>query len=134
MILSYYDLGDIFYSCCTKVSLRKLQKLQNSALRCIYNSSIDPNLVELHRKANVHFLENCMKINLCAIAHKRGIPQFSVNKPTSENLRSRYKLNLNAASVNNQCYEKCFLNCGIVLWNSLSEFLKTTPQLETKSK
>lgn len=33
MILSYYDLGDVFYDSANKTSIAKLQKIQNASLR-----------------------------------------------------------------------------------------------------
>lgn len=111
-ILSYIDIGDVFYSCCNRASLKKLQK---RALRCVFCSKIDTNLVELHEKANVQFLENRMNIYLCAIAHKQEIPQFSLAKPTRANPPSNFKLNHSAPFVNSQCYGKSFLKRGIQL-------------------
>lgn len=49
-ILSFFDIGDIFYHSANKAPLAKLQSLQNKALRCIYLNDKQSSTIELHIK------------------------------------------------------------------------------------
>lgn len=63
MILSYFDIGDIFYERCKKNILKKMQTLQNNALQCVYYNRKDLTVKEMHEEAGLPFLENKRKLN-----------------------------------------------------------------------
>lgn len=132
MILSYYDIGEIFYDSCNKTALAKLQKLQNTALRCIFKCNYDTSIIELHSRANLVTARDRRCLNLCTTAHKREIPHFEIDKPYRLNLRSNTKTYLRTSLSRNKLYERCFINKATIFWNSLSENLKIITSDECK--
>lgn len=132
MILSYFDIGDIFYNSCNKTTLLKLQKLQNTALHCIYKCNYETPTSELHTKANLFLASDRRCLNLSAMAHKRGIPHFKIDTARRSNLRSNAKSLLEINLSRNRTYDRCFIHKAAIVWNGLTEDLKAIPPDECK--
>lgn len=77
-ILSYFDIGDIFYNSANINSLTKLQTLQNRALRCIYYNNSNLSTNELHVRAKLLRLQDRRDSNLAAFAHSYKLPCFEL--------------------------------------------------------
>lgn len=131
MILSYFDLGDIFYDSCSKSMLKRLQTLQNSALRCVYCSS-KLSIDEMHTKSNLLFLSARRSLNLCTAVHKHNIVNFQFDNTKSRTLRSSTCITLTIPKVRNRTFERSFVFKGIKCWNSIPELCKRIPSDEPK--
>lgn len=132
MILNYFDIGDIFYDCCKKSQLKKLQTCQNTALRCIYGNRSDLTTVSMHKEAGLLFLDDGRRIGLISQVHKYNIGKFIYEHKNLNSLRSSSRIILTAHRVNCRCYENSFVHKGITLWNSLPEYFKRMPANENK--
>lgn len=130
MVLSYFDLGDIFYNSCKKSCLNKLQILQNNALRCIFLATRNSGITvqEMHKKAGLLILEQRRQLNQCAIAHKYSIEQFKFDHVRNPSLRSSTRINL-AVPRPNQCFEKCFVYSSIKTGTTYQKHLNLYPNM-----
>lgn len=130
MILSYFDLGDIFYNSGNLVNLKSFQSLQNKALRCIYTDHAEYSTKELHKKANLLLLHERRKLNLLTAAHSHKIPQFQLCKMSNRNLRSNNKLLLSVPFQRSHKFTKSFVVQAISLWNWLPDKLKSSTEVK----
>lgn len=127
MILSYYDIGDIFYNSCTKSDLKKLQTLQNRALKIVYLKNSDHTIDSLHQKADLHTLQSRRNLNLVALVHSKKIPALSQMKVSQRPTRSASRMLLAVPFSHNNKYCNSFVYKAIQLWNNLPEKLKLLP-------
>lgn len=132
MVLNYFDLGDIFYDSCKKDMLKRLQTLQNSALRCVFCNNKDLSITEMHTKANLQLLSERRSLNHCTIAHKYNIENFKFDNSKCPSLRSSNRISLVIPKARNRCFEKSFVLKSIKKWNSIPELCKRIPCDETK--
>lgn len=132
MILSYFDIGDIFYYSCKQSLLNRMQTLQNNALRYVFTNKIGMTVEEMHNESGLLLLSNRRKLNQSTLAHKHNISQFVYDNLKHPSLRSNLRITLLVPRANNRCFENSFLLKGIKLWNNLSKSLKSIPIYETK--
>lgn len=131
MILSYFDLGNIFYDSCNKNMLKRLQTLQNSALRCVYcNSKLS--IEEMHSRSNLLLLTDRRALDQCTSVHKHNIENFEYNNTKRRVLRSSNLITLIVPKIRNGTFERSFIFKGIKYWNSLPEHCKRIPIDEPK--
>ena len=119
MILPYLDYGDIFFMNSTLKQIKKLQTLQNRALRiCTQNKVYIPTNI-LHQSVQLPKLDVRRETHLANFMYKYKNNELYVNK---RNIRTR----LHDAHVFKTTKPDCerFRNnvfyCGAVKWNSLS--------------
>lgn len=123
MILSYFDLGDVFYNSSSVRNLKSLQILQNKALKYIFkneNYSTD----EAHQKANLTQLRDRRLINLVAMTQFRRIIHVRPKLNKNRTLRSTRKLLLDRPRANNAKFDNSFIMYAITYWNCLPDRLK----------
>lgn len=68
MILSLFDIGSVFYDSASNVQLRKLQVLQNKALRVIFKLGPRTNVDKAHQKVKLMLLESRRKLHIAQLA------------------------------------------------------------------
>lgn len=123
-ILSYFDIGDLFYNSANKNSLTKLQTLQNKALRCIYHSDHRLSVRELHVRAKLLFLQDRRDSNLAAFAHCYKLPCFKLCENRDRLLRSNDTKVLIKPLAKCTKFEKSFVYKAIELWNNAEKELR----------
>lgn len=128
MILNYFDIGDLFYNSCNQRDLRRMHTLQNRALRIIYYDHLQSTLDELHKRANLLWLQDRRNLNLIISAHQRreGFYKLKVPQQNSHTLRPAASTNLHMPYMNNKKFENSFIIKSIRLWNQISNDLKET--------
>lgn len=108
-ILSYFDIGDVFYHSANKAPLAKRQTLQNKALRCIYLNNTGESTIELHIKSKLLTLEDRRKSNLAAIAHSWKLNCFDLCRSRDRILRSNDTRVLIKPLARSKKFERCFV-------------------------
>lgn len=123
MILSYFDLGNVFYNSSSIRNLKSLQTLQNKALNCIFKNE-NYSTEEAHLKANLSQLQVRRLINLVTMTQFRRIPHVRPKPSNTRNLRSTHKLLLDRPRANNAKFDNSFIMYAITWWNCLADRLK----------
>lgn len=109
MILSYYDIGDLFYNSCTKLEIKKLQSLQNKALRIIYLDHSNYDTATLHQKAGLSTLQARRNLNLIRLVHSRKIPALCSPKVSQRHTRSSSSTLFSVPFSNNCKFRNSFV-------------------------
>ena len=121
MILPIVEYGDIYMSSTTKKSLKKLQVIQNKALRCALNHDPRSDTGELHYEEKLKKLKHRRKEHM--LLHMYQISQNKVfkgwKKKTSINTRSSQKKLMVVKKPNSSKFRKSVTYLGPKYWNSL---------------
>lgn len=130
-ILSYFDVGDIFYDAANKDPLNRLQLLQNKALCCIF--AHDSEITTLERylyQFNLLMLQDKRNVKLVAFAHKKRLGCFKLVPKKDRSVRSNdEKLMLNILAKKAK-YERSFVCISIKLGNEASKALRDISEIE----
>lgn len=87
-ILSYFDIGNLFYNSCSEADLQCLQTLKNKALRIIFTDHASMDLAVLHKRAGILKLQERRNINLIASSHSKNNSFQSIPKTNTRLLHS----------------------------------------------
>lgn len=131
-ILSYFDIGDMFYNSAKKSLLAKLQIYQNKALRCIYYEDKGLSTRDLHVKAGLSMLQDRRDANLAAFAHARKLDCYNFVGSRGRALRSNFENILETPRAKNVKFENSFVYASIKLWNTAGKDLRNISQVEYK--
>lgn len=130
--MSYFDIGDLFYSSGNQDQLKKLQTLQNKALHCVYVHDKTLSTFDLHKKAGLMYLQDRRNLNLTAFAHKANIDCYRLLPPRVKNVRSNNDRLIEKPLARNGKFENCFVYSSIELWNNTKKDLKELRSQEYK--
>lgn len=120
MIMSLYDIGDVFYCTTNKAHLCKLQTLQNRALRVIYKLGNRENTDSNHDKMGIMKLESRRKLHTIQLASWLATQeQYRDLSTLSTRAHSVGRRNLKLERINKSQYQKSFLHQAGILWNDL---------------
>lgn len=124
-ILPYFDQGDVFYSCANKSTLHNLQTLQNKILRTIFTKKHWEGTHHAHVKNKLLYLNQRRKASLQKYVHSLSYVVTNLKTPISRNLRSTGKVLLKTVRAKTKKYERLFVHQSALLWNDLSEDMKS---------
>ena len=128
MILPVLEYGDIFLHSASQTVRKKLQTLQNKALRCALKKEKLTKSNELHREAKILKLNN--RIHLHVLLHMFQLSQFpnfklwKTNQPTGVRTRSSKKKLISFRPPTNEKFKKSITYQGPKLWNNLPGHLQ----------
>lgn len=120
MILSLFDIGDVFYDSTTNKYLQKLQVLQNRAVRVIYKLRARSNVDFFHDKMSLMTLENRRKLHIMQLASWLSQQTSYVdNRKLPTRANNIQRRNLKVEKINKATYHKSFLYKASNYWNAL---------------
>ena len=123
MILPILEYGDIFLHSATQNIRKKLQILQNKALRCALRKEKLTKSIELHKEAKLLKLKDRRHIHiLLHMFQLSQLPNFHLwktHQSTGVRTRSSKKKLLTSRRPTNEKYKKSITYQGPKLWNSL---------------
>lgn len=128
-ILPYFDQGALFYSSANKNTLCSLQILQNKSLRIIYPRREWRGVAYAHTTSRLMKIEDRCKLAMLKYAQQRSYNKSHLRKSGQKGLRSDQKKLLKTNKPNNTLYERSFVHRSAIMWNNLSEDIKTSPNL-----
>ena len=121
MILPLVEYGDIYISSATKGNRKKLQILQNKALRCALQKYSQFNSNELHKEAKLSKLKTRRKIHL--LLHMFQISQMpnfkGWRKKIRINTRGNTKKLMKTKKPTFTKFQNSITHMGLILWNAL---------------
>lgn len=111
------------------VSLRKkLQRLQNRALKIIYQINDNQSLPELHITAKLTSLDQRANRQLACLMYKRSLCPISYpHLPNPRATRSTEKIRFNLPRPNNEKFKKFPLYAGSQIWDRLDQLTQHAP-------
>ena len=134
MILPIMEYGDIFLHSATQVIRKKLQTLQNKALRCALNKDRYYCTVDLHREAKLLKLKDRRHMHMLLHMYQLAqMPDFKLWKSyqsTGVRTRSSKKKLITVRSPQNEKYKRSITYHGPRLWNSLPSKLQKIDSFE----
>ena len=93
MILPIVEYGDVFFSSLSSNTRKKLQVMQNKALRIVFNKDKKESRLSLHKEANISELKVRRKIHTLQFAfRKKYDKKLIVHSPAGRITRSSKKL------------------------------------------
>lgn len=118
--LSYIDYISLFAYLLTKKDFKRLQTIQNSALRCVFGLSRCTNVDGLHCKIRSLHVENRRYMLLMLHMYRQTLtPNFCPAVAHSFNTRYSGKLNFHLERPVNSKFSKSHCYIGKKLWNDL---------------
>lgn len=118
-ILSYFDLGSLFYHSGKKDQLKSLQTLQNRALRIVYLKKEWPGTETAHVNCRLLTVKNRRELNLLKYAQTRSFNIENHLITHARHLRSTNKIRLRTQIPKNKTYEISYIHRSTIMWNSL---------------
>ena len=122
LILPIMEYGDIFLTATTKVNRKKLQTLQNKALKCALNLDCLTPSTEIHESANLNKLAIRRKRHiLLHMYQKTKLPNFTQWKSNVGGVRTRSskKKLMFQKKPRTQRFKNSLTYFGPKLWNTL---------------
>ena len=123
MILPILEYGDIFIHSASKKSRKKLQTLQNKALKCALSKDKLYNTENLHNEAKLLKLKDRRHVHILLhmfqLAQIPGFKLWKAYQTTGVKTRSSKKKLISFRRPNNERYRKSITYQGPKLWNSL---------------
>ena len=139
LIIPLLDYGDYIYNGTTQRCSDILQKLQNSAIRCILRADRLTPIAVLHEQSDMVRLEIRRKKHLCIQMYKIMNNQLPgklrqlfryVSDVSSRETRSSISLDLYVHRPRLELTKKSFFFQGAVIWNNLPDHVRKAPSLE----
>ena len=121
MILPIMEYGDIFLHSASQQIRKKLQTLQNKALRCALSKDKYTRSEDLHREGKILKLRDRRHVHV--LLHMFQLPDFKLWK-THQATRSSKKKLISLRKPKNEKYKKSIAYQGPKLWNSLPAHLQ----------
>ena len=126
MILPILEYGDIFLSSLSKITKKKLQTLQNKALRIALNDRGADNTDGLHQQAKILKLTKRRKMHcLQFIFKKKNNNALLTKKSVGRQTRSSYKVTFMLRKPSSEKYKSCLSYSGFRAWNQLPASIQT---------
>ena len=123
MILPILEYGDIFIHSASQKIRKRLQILQNKALRCALSKDKLYDTEELHREAKLLKLKDRrhlhVMLHMFQLAQMPNFKLWKTHLPTGPRTRSSKKKLIATRRPTNERYRKCITYQGPKLWNSL---------------
>ena len=123
MILPILEYGDIFVHSASKKIRKKLQTLQNKALKCalskekLYNTKClheEAKILKLKHRRHIHVL-----LHMFQLAQMPGFKLWKIHQGTGVRTRSSKKKLISSKKPNNEKFRKSITYQGPKLWNNL---------------
>ena len=131
MILPMLEYGDVFLSSATSSARKKLQILQNKALRCALNKEPRFSTQELHKLANLQKLKHRRKqhllLHMYQLSQLPGFKGWKSKSKSSIRTRSSYKKLMITKKPNTIKFKRSITYQGPKAWNSLPESIQKLP-------
>ena len=124
MILPIMEYGNIFYDACTLESRKKLQKLQNKALRSALNEDMYSNVNDIHVKAKLNRLSHRRHKQTVLFMHSHAqLLRSKRSDDVSQRIQTRSagKLMFKLRKPRTERFKKSISYKGRKLWNSLQK-------------
>ena len=131
MILPILEFGDVFLHSAPNKIRKKLQVLQNKALRCALSKKrshstystddlhLEAKILKLKQRRHVHVL-----LHMYQLAHLPGFKLWKKHQSTGVRTRSSKKKLISSRKPNNEKFKKSITYQGPKLWNSLPAHLQ----------
>ena len=120
MILPILEYGDIFATSLTKHTRKKLQIMQNKALRIALKQRNGDSSKILHKEAKLQKLNVRRKVHVLQFVYrKKQDKTLLVRAPTGRVTRSGKKINFKLRKPNTEKYKSSISYYGFKLWNQL---------------
>ena len=116
-ILPIIDYNDIIYELMTNQQKTKLQRIQNRALRIVFQGK-KMSVEEMHDKAKVQYLEQRRESHLLSLMFKRSFQPEYVESNARKTRQSEGRI-LAVPHPRTSKYKKAPLYCGSKMWNEL---------------
>ena len=128
MILPILEYGDVFIHSAPQKVRKKLQTLQNKALKCALQKDKYYNSIDLHTEAKLLKLKNRRHIHILLhmfqLAQMPGFKLWKTHQPVGVRTRSSKKKLLFSRYPKNKKYKKSITYQGPKLWNNLPAWLQ----------
>ena len=120
MILPILEYGDIFITVASKENRRKLQTLQNRALKVIHQVDRYYETDPIHDESNLLKLKYRREQHLLQFMYTKRDDQFLRRpRPTGVTTRAGTKCNFQLRKPKTEKYKRCFSYVGPKKWNRL---------------
>ena len=120
MILPILEYGDIFATSLTKHTRKKLQIMQNKALRIALKQRNGDSSKILHKEAKLQKLNVRRKVHVLQFVYrKKQDKTLLVRAPTGRVTHSGKKINFKLRKPNTEKYKSSISYYGFKLWNQL---------------
>lgn len=130
--LSYIDYICLFTYLLSKNDYKKIQTMQNCAIRCTFQLSKRTNVDSYHCKIKTLHVDNRRYLLLMIYMYKLTLdPDFCPNPGHSFNTRTSAKLNFNLARPVHSKFNKSHCYVGRKLWNDLSADDQNLPDVDS---
>ena len=128
MILPILEFGDIFLHSAPHKVRKKLQTLQNKALKCALEKDKLYGTNELHSQAKILKLKERRHVHVLLhmfqLAHMPGFKLWQKHQSTGVRTRSSKKKLISLRKPNNEKYKRSITYQGPKLWNNLPTHLQ----------
>ena len=128
MILPLMEYGDIFLHSASQKIRKKLQVLQNKALRCALAKDKYTKSDDLHKEGKILKLKNRRHIHILLhmfqLAQMPDFKLWKAHQPTGVRTRSSKKKLISLRKPKNEKYKKSITYQGPKLWNALPGHLQ----------
>ena len=131
MLLPYFDYASFLIDCATEDLIKKVQKIENRALRiCRYSNMYErSSATELHTHYLINFLDQRRYTQLHLIMFKKSQVHGLLTPLEDRRTRGDHKIKFNVAPNRLTSSDKNPWSRGIMLWDKLDE---KTQKLEKK--
>lgn len=128
-ILPLMEYANFTYTLVPVQLRKKLQRLQNKALKIIYKTQDSQTLQELHTIAKLTSVDQRANKQLICLMYKRShnpsdYPLHATSRSTRLNEKVRFKI----PKPNNEKFKKFPLYVGSNLWDELDQSIQRTPE------
>ena len=128
MILPILEYGDIFLHSASQQIRKKLQTLQNKALRCALSKNKYTKSDDLHREGKILKLKDRRHVHVLLhmfqLAQMPNFKLWKTHQTTEVKTRSSKKKLISLRRPKNEKYKKSIIYQGPTLWNSLPAHLQ----------
>lgn len=123
------EYGNVTYTLVPVPLRRKLQRLQNRALRIIYRHTDRNSLPEMHTIAKLTSLDQRASRQLMCLTYKRAHDLHDYPLlPRTGNMRLNEKMRFNMPRPNSEKFKKFPFYAGSKLWDSLDRSIQELPE------
>ena len=130
MILPLLEYGDIFLSSLSVATRKKLQVMQNKALRIALNSRNQESTADLHKLAKLSKLKDRRKMHVLQFMFKKKNEiKLLARKPVGRTTRSSGKILFKLRKPVTEKYKRCISYSGHKSWNQLPSGIQTIENL-----
>ena len=133
MVLPYFDYGDVIYMGAKKELLKKLQILQNRALKVCLKVDKKHPTYDIHKRTKVKLLENRRIIHLKTLAYGYSQNINLLTKP-QRNTRANNAPLLKQTRSQIKAHERSTLEMAARVWNAQTVKERQIPDLKTYKK